>query len=318
MTPADRRAAAADHVRTPRVSVVVPFLNAARFLEEAVQGVFAQTYADWELVLVDDGSNDGSSTMARRFAAQRPDRVRYLEHHGHRRHGASAARNLGIRYARGEYIALLDADDVWLPRKLAQQVALLDAWPEAAMLCGRALHWYGWTGHPDDARRDFSPRLGVEADTLIRPPTLFIRILRRHSFVPCTSSLLLRRQAVERVGGYEERFRQVYTDQAFYAKLCLTAPVFVSSACWVKYRQHPDSSVAVVVRSRRARTARLAFLRWLEGYLSAQGLRGTEVWRALEIELARCRHPVVLHLSRRARPLLRRLMRLRRGVGRDR
>ena len=318
LTPGDRSAADDDEARPPRVSVVVPFLNAASFLDEAVGGVFAQTYDDWELLLVDDGSSDGSSAMARRYAAQRPDRVRYLQHAGHRSRGASASRNLATRHARGEYIAFLDSDDVWLPRKLEQQVPLLDALPEAAMLCGRVLHWYSWTGHPDDAGRDFSPDLGVEPDALIRPPTLFIRILRRHSFVPCTSSLLLRREAVERVGGYEVRFRQVYTDQVFYAKLCLTAPIFVSSACWVKYRQHPDSSVAVVVRSGRQRAARLAFLRWLRGYLSARGLRGTEVWRALEIELARCRHPLALRLSRRVQPLLRRLRRLRRRVGRDR
>src|SRR5205807_873118 len=83
----------------------VIFLNAERFLREAVESVFAQTYPHWELLLVDDGSTDRSGEIARRFAADRPDRVRYLEHPGHENRGMSASRNLGIRSARGELVA---------------------------------------------------------------------------------------------------------------------------------------------------------------------------------------------------------------------
>src|SRR3712207_221993 len=79
----------------PRVSVVVIFLDAARFLGEAVASVLGQTYGAWELLLVDDGSTDGSSALARGYAAAQPGRVRYLEHPGHANRGMSAARNLG-------------------------------------------------------------------------------------------------------------------------------------------------------------------------------------------------------------------------------
>ncbi|MGH7298931.1 MAG: glycosyltransferase family 2 protein, partial [Candidatus Rokuibacteriota bacterium] len=119
---------------TPEVSVVVPFFNAHRFIEESVASVRAQTYPSWELLLADDGSDDGSSEIARTHARRDPQRVRYLEQPGHARRGASAARNLAIRHARGRYIALLDADDVWLPNKLASQVAIMDARPEAGMV----------------------------------------------------------------------------------------------------------------------------------------------------------------------------------------
>src|SRR5215213_8596780 len=94
----------------PRVSVIMIFLNTERFIEEAIESVFAQTYDDWELVLVDDGSTDASTAIARRYAAQHPHKVRYLEHAVHQNLGMSASRNLGIREAHGEFIAFLDAD----------------------------------------------------------------------------------------------------------------------------------------------------------------------------------------------------------------
>ena len=184
----------------PEVSVVVPFFNAGRFLEECIASVIAQSYTSWELVLVNDGSTDNSAAIARAHVAGDPSRVRCFQHPGAERRGASAARNLGIRRATGRYIAFLDADDVWLPGKLAAQVAILEAHPEAAMAYNRTQFWYGWTGDVEDRRRDYMERLGVAPNTLIAPPTLLSLILREESPVPCTCSVLIRREAVERVG----------------------------------------------------------------------------------------------------------------------
>src|SRR5690349_14319499 len=100
----------------PSVSIIVIFLNAVQFIEEAIESVFGQSYDDWELLLVDDGSTDGSAEAAARYAEQWPDKVRYLTHAGRRNRGMSASRNLGIKQARGRYVAFLDADDVWLPQ----------------------------------------------------------------------------------------------------------------------------------------------------------------------------------------------------------
>src|SRR6266542_3309857 len=97
------------------VSVVVPFWNASAFLEEAIASVFAQTFQSWELLLIDDGSSDGSTEIAKRYAERFPGRVRYFEHERHANRGVAASRNLGVRHAKGPYIAFLDADDVWLP-----------------------------------------------------------------------------------------------------------------------------------------------------------------------------------------------------------
>src|SRR3990172_4230917 len=102
----------------PLVSVIMIFLNAGRFIEEAVESVFTQSYENWELLFVDDGSVDRSTSIAQAYADRYPHKVRYLEHTGHQNRGKCASRNLGIGNTRGDYIVFLDADDVWLPDKL--------------------------------------------------------------------------------------------------------------------------------------------------------------------------------------------------------
>jgi glycosyltransferase involved in cell wall biosynthesis len=86
----------------PLVSAVIVFWNAERFIYEAIESVFAQAYDYWELVLVDDGSSDGSTAIAQQYAGQCPEKVRYLEHPWHANRGMSASPNLGIRYAQGQ------------------------------------------------------------------------------------------------------------------------------------------------------------------------------------------------------------------------
>lgn len=272
----------------PRVSVVVIFLNAERFLDEAVRSVLGQTRQDWELLLVDDGSTDGSGTIARRYAERDPERVRYLEHPGHRNLGMSASRNLGIRHARGEYIALLDADDVWLPEKLARQVAILDAHPEVALVFGRPLYWFGWTGAAEDSARDYVIDLRLAADRVYDAPALLLPFLKREAPTPCPCDVLVRRDVALSVGGFEEHFRgtyQVYEDQAFFSKVLLRAPAFVSSETWDRYRQHPDSCYAIAKATGAREVAREYFLKWFRRYLRAHGAAAGPVWDAVSAEL---------------------------------
>jgi glycosyltransferase involved in cell wall biosynthesis len=272
---------------TPLISIVIIFLDAERFLEEAIESVFAQTCRDWELLLVDDGSTDGGTAIAQRYASSWPDRVRYLEHEGHVNRGMSASRNLGFREARGRYVALLDADDVWLPGKLDHQVTLLEAHPDAAMVYGPAQWWYSWTGEAQDAARDFVHHLGVEPNQPIPPPALLLGLLRDEGISPCTCSMLIRREVLEQLGGFEERFRGMYEDQAFVAKLCLEHAVVASDECSYRYRQHPDSACAVAERTGARLDARTVFLDWLEGYLRERGLDDPRIWSALGAERRR-------------------------------
>ena len=265
---------------TPRVSAIVIFLDAERFLEEAIESVFAQTADSWELLLCDDGSRDGSTAIARAWAERFPERVRYLEHERHENRGMSATRNLGLRHARGEYVAWLDADDAWLPEKLERQLRLLDDWPEAAMVCGRARYWYSWTGESGDARRDFEPPVAAASGTLVEPPRLLLRFLRDEHLIP--ADVMVRRSALAAVGGFEEAFRDEFEDVLVHAKLCLSSPVLLTDDCFYLYRQHEGSCTAETRRTFRERSRRLVFLRRLAGYLAEQGVREGEVWDAVQ------------------------------------
>lgn len=299
----------------PLVSSIVIFLDARPFLAEAIESVLAQTYDRWELLLVDDGSTDGSLEVARAYAARDPDRIRVLHHDGRANRGMSASRNLGLRHARGEFVAFLDADDVWLPRKLDEQVALLRAHPDAAMVYGRTLLWHSWTGRPQDRERDHTIELGVPPDTLVPPPRLLVLLLQNRVQTPTTCNAMLRREVVMRVGGFEDVFRGMYEDQVLFAKVELGWPVFVADACWARYRQRPDSATAVSLRGQDYHAARLPFLAWMEGYLRAQGLdERSEVWRVLREELWPCRHPRLHRLRTLPRRVSRSLRRLRRLV----
>jgi hypothetical protein len=294
-------------VAQPLVSVIIIFYNAERFIDEAIESVLAQTYQAWELLLVDDGSTDRSRVRALRYVERHPDKVRYLEHPDRRNHGMSAARNLGIRHAKGRYLAWLDADDVWLPPKLERQVALLESQPEAGMVYGPTEWWYSWSSPPQHGRRDFVLPLGQAADTLIQPPALLVQFLESEAHSPCMCSLMVRREVLDRVGGFEDGFRGLYEDQAFCAKVCLDTPVFASGECWCRYRQHPQSASAQTLSAGRHGAARLRFLSWLQAYLSARGIADPEIRRTLEQERRRCRYPRFFQVMDRARGLSQRI-----------
>lgn len=108
---------------TPVVSIVTPVHNGAAFIRETIASVQAQTRGDWELLVVDDASEDGSATIVEELAAE-DSRIRIirLERNG----GAAVARNAGIRAAQGRYIAFLDSDDWWVPKKLEKQVRFME------------------------------------------------------------------------------------------------------------------------------------------------------------------------------------------------
>jgi glycosyltransferase involved in cell wall biosynthesis len=279
----------------PTVSVVIIFLDAARFLEEAIESVLAQQYEDWELLLIDDGSTDASGAIARRCARRKPNQIRYLTHPAHENRGMSASRNLGIREARGEYVAFLDADDVWLPGKLERQVAILASYPSAMMLYGQTLRWYSWD--PESDGRDEPRSLPFEGDRVVDSPYLLRWLLQRQA-IPAIDSVLARRDAVLAVGGFEDEFRGMYEDQAFYVKMFLRYPVFVSSECWDRYRKHDDSECAAVVRRGELDETRRRFLSFVERYLTSQRCRDAVAWRLLRQEwraLGRGSHPPARH-----------------------
>jgi glycosyltransferase involved in cell wall biosynthesis len=265
--------------RQPRVSAILIFLDEERFLEEAIDSIRAQSCPDWELLLVDDGSSDRSPDIARRHAAADPGRIRYLHHPGRVNRGMSASRNAGLAESRGEFVAFLDADDVWLPARLDRGISLLDANPRAAMAYGRTLYWSSWAGGPGEGSDWLQPH-GFRAETTIEPPELLRMYLEGRAALPCMGSLTLRRQAAVGCGGFVDEFAGLYEDQAFLARFCLDHAVYVSDEQWDLYRQHPDSACATAARSEEAERARSHYHDWLNHLLDARGLRGTPLGEA--------------------------------------
>lgn len=150
------------------VSVVVPVHNGERYLDEALRSILGQTYAPIDLVVVDDGSQDGSVAVA----AAHGTHLRLLRHCAPK--GAAAARNLGASSARGVYLAFLDHDDLWLPDKLAAQVRALEESPELDMVFGGMESFLSPDATAEEARLEVpAPGPGL---------SLCAMLIRRHVF----------------------------------------------------------------------------------------------------------------------------------------
>jgi glycosyltransferase involved in cell wall biosynthesis len=293
----------------PRVSVIIIFLNEERFLPEAVASVESQAGVDWELLLVDDGSTDGSGPWARaRVRARTPGGtrlIRYLRHPGGVNLGMSAARNLGLRHAAGDWVTFLDADDVWLPGKLSTQLDLLDRHPGVEVLASPAQWWWNWDGTNEAGRGDWTQVLGAGRTEVVAPPALVVDYLLDEWRSIC--DLVVARDAVRRLGGYEPSFTAMFEDQVFHAKVLGRLPALVTSESWYRYRQHAGACTARAHRTGNHHTSRLLFLAWLDRYLVAQSPRHepagalAALHRTVQTELRRARHPRLARLARAGR-----------------
>jgi glycosyltransferase involved in cell wall biosynthesis len=178
--------------RGPLVSVVVPAFNAEATLAQTLDSISAQDYGPLEILIVDDGSTDSTAEIAARFCAAEP-RARLLRKANG---GVASARNRGIREAKGDYVAPIDADDVWHPAKISRQVAAALAAPEPPGFV------YCWFRDIDEAGRVWrdGPALSVAGPALQR--------LAYSNFVGNGSAPLIPRAALLAVGGYDESLRR--------------------------------------------------------------------------------------------------------------
>lgn len=263
-------------VETPQISIIVPIHNAEAFLTEAIESVLAQTTsAIWELLLVDDGSTDDSLSIAKQYARKRPACIRVLQHASQANLGTSATRNLGIRHARGIFLAFLDADDVWLPQMLESQLRLILRHPSAAMVYANAERtWDMSLPFVADAGplgyNTLPPVLPEGAQHGLVPSPLALEwFLADETLAPCTCTVLVRTDVARQVGCFEESFDGLYDDQVFYAKIMMEFPIAVSTACVARYRRHGGSCcVQSWENEGLQKRARERFEHWLVGYQS--------------------------------------------------
>lgn len=174
----------------PLVSVVVPAYNAAAYLEQTMTSVISQSFSDFDAWIIDDGSTDNSREIAQAWT-QRDSRINYVHQINQ---GVSASRNYGIAQARGEFIAFLDADDLWYPDKLALQVKHLQRNPNLGVSFGR-VNFISRDGHPL-GQISASPLVNLgPRDFLLGNPTT------------TSSNLLVRRATLTDIGGFDLEMR---------------------------------------------------------------------------------------------------------------
>lgn len=280
----------------PLITCVMIFLNGEKYIAEAIDSIRTQTYRNWELVLVDDGSTDGASAIARDYAARFPAQIRYTEHEGHANRGMSASRNAGVAAGCGSYISFLDADDIWLPERLEKFVAYARDFPQAGMIYGPTLYWYSWAEArgerpPVEGQPDFAGYTGLPEHQLLPAPTVLREFLVTHGGVlPGICSLLIRRDAYERIGGFEEAFRGLYEDQVFLSKMTATEPVAVINEVLDYYRQHSESCCWRSIESGEYdpmdfHPARGVYLKWLRRFVQERGIGDPAIHQAVREQL---------------------------------
>jgi glycosyltransferase involved in cell wall biosynthesis len=221
----------------PRVSVVIPTYNYGRFIANAVESALAQSYQEREIIVVDDGSKDDTHARVEPYM----DRITYIRQENQ---GCSAARNTAIRAANGEWIAFLDADDLWHPRKLEVQMTYLDAHPDVALLAADSMQNLGgdW------------PEIVAAAS----PPTERISledVVIRSRFSP--SSVVVRKDCFRKLGLFDTDLRSAEDRDMWIRIAChyslaqMHVPLF-----W--YRIHGDSMSYVADRMVRSEQTVLA------------------------------------------------------------
>lgn len=206
----------------PRITIVTPCYNQARYLPEAVGSVIAQTYTDWELLIVDDGSPDNTAAIAEQLIAGHPEHTIRLVRQANQ--GLAASRNNAITLAHGEYILPLDADDAIEPHMLARTVAMLDKHPEVGFVYSDTILF------------------GAESGIAVNQP-YSLQALRFNCLLHSLS--LFRRAAWESAGGYRTNMNRGYEDWDFWLSLAengwegrhIAEPL-------IRYRRSPTSKLS--------------------------------------------------------------------------
>jgi glycosyltransferase involved in cell wall biosynthesis len=248
--------------RNPKVSCVITTFNRAIYLKQAIDSVLAQDPEIFELIVVDDGSTDDTASIVKVYGS----RLHYVFQNNK---GASAARNLGLEMAQGEYIAYLDSDDLWEPRKLSIQTRSLDQNPDFP-LCYTQEIWY---------------RNGIRVN-----PRYKHRKYSGHIFTKCLplciispSSAMIRRKTLEEIGGFDENLPAA-EDYDLWLRITSTQPVyFIPIPLIIKRGGHPDQLSRKVANLDKYRIHALAKV------LSSRMLT-PENWQAAWLELSvKCR-----------------------------
>lgn len=219
---------------TPTVSVIIPVRNGREFIHEALASICSQSFSDLEIIVIDDGSDD----FDYQTLAQLDPRIRVYRLEGS---GVSTARNTGMRLARGDYLAFLDADDVWFPGKLAAQIRYFEQHPQAGCVFGGFIKW----ARADDGV--FPPAQSLMQDChglvdceVTRSGWLYTRLL--DGLLVGMNTAVIRREVFTRLGGFDASMR-IGEDYLFWLKVSRIYPMYALDGPVALYRIHEASAM---------------------------------------------------------------------------
>lgn len=260
----------------PAVSVITPAWNAAAFLRETIDSVLAQTFTDWEMLIVDDGSTDDTAAIVRSYAA-RDDRIRLLQQPNA---GPSAARNRGMRHARGAFFAFLDSDDRWQPGFLQAQIDVFERFPDTALVTGNGLFDGGpFNGEPTRPIAPGLPALSV-TDLIAYESSVFIMTV-------------FRRAVFETIGGMDEE-QWTSEDYDFWLRAALAG---------FQFRRNPQPLAWYRVRGNSLSRNRARMLEGILHTFRKNRLRcapGSDAQRAIDRQIARFESELLLEEGKQA------------------
>lgn len=268
------------------VSVIIVVSGDGAHLEEAIESVVRQSCDRWELCLIGCETSEEVRETGARWASRYQGRIRCVPRPAEAAGGGGmeGAHLAALRQARGAYVAFLEPEDLWHADKLEQQIAILEAHPEAAMVYGRTLIWHSWTGREIDRPRDYTCELGIEPDVVVDPPRLIPLLLGNQFATASISDALLRREPLTEVSETLGKICSHCDAAMLLAGAMLSWPVFVAGNCWtrIRYVTVGASSTTEHVEDPAARVTRL---RCLERVIRATDVRDETVASALQGEL---------------------------------
>ena len=203
------------------VSVIVPAYNAMKYLPESLDSILAQTYRDFEVIIVNDGSTDNVIEWASQLTDPRVKLV------SQENQGSAKARNTGLNHARGEYIAFLDADDLWDATKLAKQVEVLERNPEVGLV-------YTWVERINERGISFGKPFTVNLEGEI-----WAKLTEKNVIAP--SSAMIRRCCFEHIGCFDEKLKSFVEDWDMWLRIAAVYPIKVLLEPLLRYRECPSS-----------------------------------------------------------------------------
>lgn len=215
-------------------SVIIPVFNGERFLEEAIHSVLEQTYTNWELIIIDDGSTDRSIEIAHALGKM-IKKIIVLQHEGAQHKGVSASRNLAINISKGNWISLLDSDDSWFPDKLEREVQVICSHPETGLIYSKAQKSY-----TDKSIIPTNIALyGMGATGEITDP--FRKLIA--GFLVSTSAVTFKKENFIKCGGFNEKF--IFSeDTLLFHQLMEHGNVFCIDETLGTHRIHESSVVS--------------------------------------------------------------------------